>query len=80
MSRMDFHFFEPSVIMADERENVKNAIFCAMADMNAGAEALPDSRWEHIVRCVLRYVDAEQDLKLGEVGQSLYDYHDGTKQ
>ena len=68
---MDFRFFEPSAVMKDERANVEAHIFCAIADVNAGAEALPDSRWEHIVRCVLRYVDAEQDLKLGAVEQSL---------
>ena len=76
---MNFHFFEPSVIMEDERANVEAHIFCAIADVNAGAEALPDNRWEHIIRCVLRYVDAEQDLKLGTVGQSLYDYHGESK-
>ena len=79
MSRVDFHFFEPSVIMEDERANVEAHIFCAMEDINAGGIALPDSRWEHIVRCVLRYVDAEQDLKFGAVEQSLYGYHEESK-
>lgn len=74
MSIVNLNFMESAVIMADERENVKNEIFCAIADVDACEEALPDSRWEHIVRCVLRYVDAEQDLRIGED-----DYYEETE-
>lgn len=76
---MNFHFYEPSVIMEDERANVEAHILCAMHDIDAGGTALPDSRWNNIVRCVLRYVDAEQDLKFGAMEPSLYDYHEESK-
>lgn len=77
---MNWYIQEPSVIMEDERANVEAHIFCAMEDINAGGTALPDKRWEHIVRCVLRYAQAAAaTTPASEIMQSLYDYREDAE-